>query len=126
MAIDDTLTDAVVYCCNALIPSLCLDPHTLPPATTCYNASNKGETYNGTHNTTESGTTCQQWSSQTPHIHPITPLFRRYLKGHNYCRNPEGGAQDPGATPLTPQLAGNTVIFQYAHQKNQWIATRLT
>ena len=102
MAIDDTLTDAVVYCCNALIPSLCLDPHTLPLATTCYNASNKGETYHGNHSTTESGTTCQQWSSQAPHIHPITPLFRRYLEGHNYCRNPEGRGSRPWCYTTDP------------------------
>ena len=96
------LTDAVVYCCNVLIPSLCSDPHTLPLATTCYNATNKGETYHGNHSTTESGTTCQQWSSQAPHIHPITPLFRRYLEGHNYCRNPEGRGSRPWCYTTNP------------------------
>ena len=96
------LTDAVVYCCNILIPSLCSDPHTLPLATTCYNATNKGETYHGNHSTTESGTICQQWSSQAPHIHPITPLFRRYLEGHNYCRNPEGRGSRPWCYTTNP------------------------
>ncbi len=43
----------------------------------------------GTVNMTVSGKTCQQWGSQSPHSHTLTPFSRIYLSGHNYCRNPE-------------------------------------
>ena len=42
-----------------------------------------GYNYHGKQNATESGRTCQMWSSQIPHSH--------YWKGEgNYCRNPDG------------------------------------
>ena len=61
----------------------------------CYDVSNNGTSYNGTINVTVSGILCQSWDSQFPHVHSITSLFRRYLEGHNYCRNPEGRGQKP-------------------------------
>ena len=56
----------------------------------CYNKEDKGELYNGSVNVTESNKNCQAWDSDTPHYHPLTSLYRPYLEGHNYCRNPEG------------------------------------
>ena len=61
----------------------------------CYNVANKGIDYIGHVNRTVSGIPCQSWSAPIPHIHPFTSLFRRYLEGHNYCRNPEGRGQRP-------------------------------
>ena len=51
--------------------------------------------YNGRVNVTVSGRSCQHWDSDNPHFHPITSLFRPYLEGHNYCRNPEGRGKHP-------------------------------
>ena len=62
---------------------------------TCYNSTTNGTDYTGTTNITESGLICQSWDSSFPHIHPITSLFRPYLEGHNYCRNPEGRGSRP-------------------------------
>ena len=42
----------------------------------------RGYYYDGKKNVTESGKTCQMWSSQTPHSHT------RSGEG-NYCRNPD-------------------------------------
>ena len=64
-------------------------------AVTCYNSTTNGTDYTGTTNITESGLICQSWDSSIPHIHPITSLFRPYLEGHNYCRNPEGRGSRP-------------------------------
>lgn len=51
---------------------------------------------------TESGKTCQHWDFQAPHTHPLTPLFRRYLEGHNQCRNPEGRGERPWCYTTDP------------------------
>uniref|UniRef100_A0A8C3Y887 Kringle domain-containing protein n=1 Tax=Catharus ustulatus TaxID=91951 RepID=A0A8C3Y887_CATUS len=51
----------------------------------------RGEDYRGTIAVTESGNTCQHWSSQSPHSHSRTP--ENYpCRGldENYCRNPDG------------------------------------
>uniref|UniRef100_A0A663MQJ5 Plasminogen n=1 Tax=Athene cunicularia TaxID=194338 RepID=A0A663MQJ5_ATHCN len=49
--------------------------------------SGKGEDYRGTISVTESGNTCQRWSSQFPHRHALF-CFRSLEE--NYCRNPDG------------------------------------
>ena len=43
----------------------------------------RGQNYRGKQNITQSGRTCQMWTSQTPHSHT------RSGEG-NYCRNPDG------------------------------------
>lgn len=54
------------------------------------------------------------------------PSFGGTWKVTTTAATQRGGARDPGATRLTPQLAGNTVTFQYAHQKRHQLATSLT
>lgn len=44
----------------------------------------KGAKYTGTMSTTESGYTCQNWSSQKPHSHTLLKT-----ENHNFCRNPD-------------------------------------
>jgi len=60
--------------------------------------------YNGTVNVTQSGRVCQGWDSNTPHFHPITSLYRPYLEGHNYCRNPEGHCNHPWCYTMDPNV----------------------
>lgn len=62
----------------------------------------KGELYNGTVNITESGRICQIWDKDTPHVHPLTSLYRLYLEGHNFCRNPEGRGVRPWCYTTDP------------------------
>ena len=70
----------------------------------CYTDNNLGINYNGTVNVTESGRCCQPWDSTTPHYHPLTSLFRPYLEGHNYCRNPEGRGKRPWCYTMDPAV----------------------
>jgi len=70
--------------------------------TACYNVEDKGELYNGTVNITESGRICQKWDKDTPHVHPLTSLYRLYLEGHNFCRNPEGRGVRPWCYTTDP------------------------
>uniref|UniRef100_A0A3B4B903 Kringle domain-containing protein n=1 Tax=Periophthalmus magnuspinnatus TaxID=409849 RepID=A0A3B4B903_9GOBI len=72
-------------------------PPTIVPELTC--ASGEGIAYRGTVAVTESGKTCQSWSSQTPHKHNRTP-DNYPCKGtdklgldNNYCRNPDNERQ---------------------------------
>lgn len=53
-------------------------------------------------NVTGSGKSCQAWDSSTPHFHPFTSLYRPYLEGHNYCRNPEGRGIQPWCYTTDP------------------------
>ena len=51
-----------------------------------------------------SGKICQPWDSDTPHFHPLTSLYRPYLEGHNYCRNPEGRGSRPWCYTMDPNV----------------------
>ncbi|XP_056873094.1 plasminogen isoform X1 [Takifugu flavidus] len=70
------------------IPRCTSEPPTIVPETTCF--TGEGGSYRGTIGVTESGKTCQSWSSQTPHKHNRTP-DNYPCKGldNNYCRNPD-------------------------------------
>ncbi|XP_072299407.1 plasminogen [Eucyclogobius newberryi] len=74
------------------IPRCASEPPTIVPELTC--ASGEGTAYRGTIAVTESGKTCQSWSSQTPHKHNRTP-DNYPCKGldNNYCRNPDNERQ---------------------------------
>ena len=48
----------------------------------------KGQTYTGTLNVTQTGLACQAWSSQSPHTHSFYPDEYPGLE-ENYCRNPD-------------------------------------
>ncbi|XP_053919998.1 plasminogen isoform X2 [Cuculus canorus] len=62
-----------------------------PPAPGRQCLSGKGEDYRGTVSVTESGNTCQHWSSQSPHRHARTPEnYPCKSLEENYCRNPDG------------------------------------
>lgn len=64
----------------------------------------------GVVNTTVSGYTCQPWDSPSPHSHPLTSLFRRYLHGHAYCRNPDGRGTKPWC-----YTTNSTVRWEYCN-----------
>ncbi|KAF4796290.1 hypothetical protein TURU_085266 [Turdus rufiventris] len=71
------------------IPRCTTPPPPPVPGRQCL--SGRGEDYRGTIAVTESGNTCQHWSSQSPHRHARTP--ENYpCRGldENYCRNPDG------------------------------------
>ncbi|XP_044024914.1 plasminogen [Siniperca chuatsi] len=70
------------------IPRCTSEPPTIVPELTC--ATGDGGAYRGTIAVTESGKTCQSWSSQTPHQHNRSP-DNYPCKGldNNYCRNPD-------------------------------------
>ncbi|XP_019620048.1 PREDICTED: uncharacterized protein LOC109466730 [Branchiostoma belcheri] len=56
----------------------------------CYTGS--GGSYRGKTNLTWSGLTCQEWSSQTPHVHTYTAdNYPDANLTNNYCRNPNSG-----------------------------------
>ncbi|KAK5852637.1 hypothetical protein PBY51_006489 [Eleginops maclovinus] len=70
------------------IPRCTSEPPTIVPELTC--ATGEGGSYRGTVAVTESGKTCQSWSTQTPQKHNRSP--ENYpCKGldSNYCRNPD-------------------------------------
>ncbi|XP_037100641.1 plasminogen isoform X2 [Syngnathus acus] len=70
------------------IPRCTSEAPTIASETTC--ATGEGSAYRGTIAATESGKTCQSWSSQTPHKHNRSP--ENYpCKGldNNFCRNPD-------------------------------------
>jgi len=55
-----------------------------------------GSGYRGTISTTENGYTCQNWNSNTPHIHYYEQDYQQGIGEHNYCRNP---TEDQAARP---------------------------
>ncbi|XP_069126553.1 sushi, von Willebrand factor type A, EGF and pentraxin domain-containing protein 1-like [Argopecten irradians] len=52
----------------------------------CYNVE-RGPDYRGIQNRTSNGLTCQRWSDQSPHSHPLSD--RVDDEASNYCRNPD-------------------------------------
>lgn len=55
-----------------------------------------GKHYMGSVNVTETGISCQKWSSQTPHTHDTPPLvFPELEDSENYCRNIGGQMRQP-------------------------------
>uniref|UniRef100_A0A3Q0QXI1 Plasminogen n=1 Tax=Amphilophus citrinellus TaxID=61819 RepID=A0A3Q0QXI1_AMPCI len=70
------------------IPRCTTEPPTIIPEIECI--TSEGAAYRGTIAVTETGKTCQSWSTQTPQKHNRTP--ENYpCKGldNNYCRNPD-------------------------------------
>lgn len=56
--------------------------------------SGNGQDYRGCQDTTQSGKTCQYWSSQSPHKHGHTPQSKPNMGlDGNFCRNPDGSKQ---------------------------------
>ncbi|XP_078412860.1 plasminogen [Cetorhinus maximus] len=72
--------------CN--IPHCNGEPPAIEGETECY--TGKGQRYRGTVSTTISGTVCQRWDAQIPHLHTRTP-DNYPCKGleDNHCRNPD-------------------------------------
>ncbi|NXJ59414.1 PLMN protein, partial [Rostratula benghalensis] len=69
------------------IPRCTTPPPTPAPGRHCLSGS--GQDYRGTISVTESGNTCQHWSSQSPHRHTHTPEnYPCKSLEENYCRNP--------------------------------------
>ncbi|XP_068198816.1 plasminogen [Antennarius striatus] len=70
------------------IPRCTSEQPTIVPEVTC--ATGDGSSYRGTVSVTETGKTCQSWSTQTPHKHNRSP-DNYPCKGldNNYCRNPD-------------------------------------
>merc|ERR1719243_570980 len=61
----------------------------------CYEESDKGESYKGLATSTTSGRTCQNWLKDMPHTIGIEPSSGNGLGNHNYCRNPDGSEDKP-------------------------------
>ncbi|XP_071505680.1 plasminogen-like [Diadema antillarum] len=57
----------------------------------CFTDFLRAVDYRGTVNKTRNGTTCQKWTSQTPHNHQQLQAHpTKGLGDHNFCRNPDG------------------------------------
>ncbi|XP_028996569.2 plasminogen-like [Betta splendens] len=70
------------------VPRCTSEPPTIVPEQIC--TTGRGQAYRGTIAVTESGRTCQSWSSQTPHQHNRTPEnYPCNDLDNNYCRNPD-------------------------------------
>ena len=106
------------------LPANCGDPATgaqgtlqcgPPPAPPdgCYTGN--GANYQGGVSVTNTGLTCQVWTSQTPHSHSRTPANypEFHLGNHNYCRNPDG-EPSPWCYTMDPN-----VRWQLCNQINQ-------
>ena len=92
----------------------------------CYTRENLGIRYNGTVNVTESGRYCQPWDSTTPHYHPLTSLYRPYLEGHNYCRNPEGRGKRPWCYTMDPAVRWEYCNTACPNQNSNSVITIVT
>lgn len=66
--------------------------------------SDQGVSYRGDIAVTMSGKTCLAWVDQSTHQHPITPLDRPELEGHNKCRNPDGRGLSPWCYTTDPEV----------------------
>ncbi|XP_040216595.1 muscle, skeletal receptor tyrosine-protein kinase isoform X1 [Rana temporaria] len=70
---------------------------------TCYRGT--GRHYQGNVNTTASGTQCQKWSQQLPHLHRRMPdVFQELANSENYCRNPGGEHDRPWCYTADPNV----------------------
>ncbi|XP_070534535.1 uncharacterized protein [Ptychodera flava] len=69
-------------------------------ASECYTTED-GHDYLGSVSTTETGLECQYWSEQSPHAHTSHKPYPS-LKGHNYCRNPDGSGDKPWCYTTDP------------------------
>ena len=94
------------YICNYIVSYviLCIRTYYCTCFIDCYTDEDLGIHYNGTVNVTASNRTCQRWDAGTPHFHPLTSLYRPYLDGHNYCRNPEGRGKRPWCYTTDPNV----------------------
>merc|ERR1719217_1951685 len=68
----------------------------------CFEESDKGESYRGLLTSTESGRTCQVWVKSKPHEVGIEPSPTNGLGNHNYCRNPDGSEDKPWCFTMDP------------------------
>ncbi|XP_051890070.1 hepatocyte growth factor-like isoform X4 [Pristis pectinata] len=65
----------------------------------------KGKNYQGIKSVTESGQTCQYWSSTIPHDHRFLPSNKWNKKlQENYCRNPRGDEGGPWCFTTDPKI----------------------
>merc|ERR1719207_410897 len=68
----------------------------------CYEESDKGESYRGLAISTSSGRTCQVWVKSKPHEITLMPSPSNGLGNHNYCRNPDGSEDKPWCYTMDP------------------------
>ena len=95
------------------------------------------EDYRGTTAHTNTGRTCQSWSSQSPHSH--TRTNDQYpdsgLGNHNYCRNPDGESGGTWCYTTDPETRWEycdvpsceddpATLEEYSDYKITWVATR--
>lgn len=95
------------------------------PAPDCYNVTTKGVDYNGTVNETHAGIPCQPWDDLVPHIHPFNSFFRRFLEGHNYCRNPEARGEKPWCYTLDPTQRWDYCDIPECGEDTFWTMTNI-
>lgn len=74
-------------------------------ASECYHDVT-GSDYRGKVSRTKSGFYCQPWVAQFPHAHRHTPAVfpDAGLRGHNFCRNPDGGKEGPWCYTTDPNV----------------------
>ncbi|KAF6114449.1 hypothetical protein HJG60_010449 [Phyllostomus discolor] len=74
-----------------------------PEEADCIVGNGKG--YRGKKATTVTGTQCQAWDAQTPHVHNIFTSKSNPRAGleKNYCRNPDGDVSGPWCYTMNPR-----------------------